>query len=349
MKSLFKAGSAAMVVGSLSLAGCMSTTAVEDADDIIINSNYIVNIPDAEFIPSKEQLQSTEVLVVVLPVKSSQTSGFEVGAVPQLTASIEDGLNQAGIEIIDRSLAGSLADELYAYEASGEYNGSGINVADYAIMPAVGNVEIRKSHSAARTWKKDGKMYSSPATCTFRATMTGSIKLYQMPEMSNIDSLSLNGTSSQSYDSNNSSCPMSNDLIYAIGSAATEDAVYAQTANLQSHFSKAGYVLEYRKKDDFHMVNISLGSNNKIKPGQKIKFSTKTQRTNRVTGKTSISEIPYSFSGIVSDLIEADNSWVIIEEEAETKVKFGDLARTHYEKSFMDGVMKKSGLSNFTK
>lgn len=341
MKILCKSGITLAAVSTLLLAGCMSTTVVENKVDIITNNQYVVSIPESEFMPSVAELQGQGKSVVVLPVKIDTNANFESGAVRQVSSELETGLINAGAEIVDRSLAQKLGDEISAYEATGQFSGAGIDVADVAILPAIHNVAISKSFNPASSWvDDDGKRHISAASCNYEATVTGTVKFFELPDLSETQALNLKGTASSSLAMNNSSCPISQDIAYSLASQASGNGVFNILPEIQQNFSQSGYVLEYRKRDSLHLVNISLGTNHKLREGQKIVFATKTSRVNRVTNKQSVSTFTYDFQGVVSDIIEADNAWVIVDEEAEMELKMGDVAKTHFEQSFWDAMTK---------
>lgn len=341
MKTPLKHG---LVIASLSsalLAGCMSTTKVSNPIEIITNDNYIVNIPDAEFVPSKAELMGGKMAVVVLPVKIDSNATFETGAVRQISSELESGLITAGADIVDRNLASKLGDEILAYEATGQFSGAGIDVADVAILPAIHNVDIAKRFSAARNWTDDdGDRHYTPPSCFYEATVSGNVKFFELPDLNETEALTFKGTASNTMSINNSSCPVSQDLAYSLASQASGNGVYNILPEIQQNFSQSGFVIEYRKRDNEHLVNINLGSNHKLKPGQKIKFARKVSRYNRLTEKTKISTLPYNFTGVVSDLIEPDNAWVIVDEEAETQLKYGDIAKTYFEQTIWDSMTK---------
>ena len=59
----------------------------------------------------------------------------------------------------------------------------------------------------------------------------------------------------------------------------------------------------------------------KLREGQQIVFATKVSRFNRAMNKDKISSYTYDFKGVVSDIIDSDNAWVIVDEEALDPVK----------------------------
>lgn len=345
MKAILKHGIIATAVTTSILSGCMSTTKVENKVDVVTNSQYIVEMPESEFMPSQAELVGEQRSVVVLPVKIDSNADFETGAVRQVSSELENGLITAGVEIVDRSLAAKLGDEILAYEATGQFSGAGIDVADVAILPAIHNVGIAKSFTPASNYvNKDGKRIYTPAKCSYEATVTGNVKLFELPELTETEAFNMRGTASTALSINNSSCPVSQDIAYSLASQASGNSVYNILSDIQKNFSKSGYVMQYRKRDDLHLVNITLGTGQKLKEGQKIIFATKLSQPDYTTGENVISTVVYDFTGVVSDMIDSGSAWVIVDEEAEGRLKKGDIAKTDFEKSLWDDMTKSGNL-----
>ncbi|MDN4502149.1 hypothetical protein QX776_07030 [Alteromonadaceae bacterium BrNp21-10] len=314
----------------LATTGCVSTTKVENPVDIISNDNYIVQLQDTEIMPSKSELQGNRSRVVVLPVRNNTKETFESGAIREMSSLIENSLLGAGVEIVDRALASSLGDEIVAYEATGKFSGGGVTVADIAILPSIHNVNVSSSFTPKSTYTKDGKTKTIPSSCSFKGDISGNVKIYQLPELSVIDGHAINGSYSNSDISNDSRCQFSKEYAATLASKATAEGVGDVINKVKNHFRQKGYVVEYRKRDDDHLVQISIGSERGLKVGQKIQFTRTLKRTNRLTNETTISVIPYDFEGTVSELLEPTNAWIIVDEKAQGQLKFGDGARQFF-------------------
>ncbi|MBC3766582.1 hypothetical protein [Neptunicella marina] len=315
---------------ALLLAGCQSTK-IEDAPSIIANDQYLINIPDADIRPTKEQIasQSTK-KVVVLPVQFKSDSASDKSAVREMSAMIEAGLNAAGATTVDRSLAGKLADEIMAYEATGRFGGSGVDVADYAILPKVNNVVVTSSFTPQRTYKDDGETKVIPSSCKYSGEVSGGVTVYKLPNLKSMKAVSINGSFSDTDQSMDRRCTLQPGQSAQLASLATKDGVEDVLHQVQTIFKQQGFVIEYRRRDDTHLVQISLGSNQGIAEGQEIEFFTKIKRTDRLTGKETISVLPYEFKGKVSELVEPNRAWVLVDKQAEKKLKFGDIAEQYF-------------------
>lgn len=327
-----------LLIGSLSalavttLSGCIATNKVENSVDLITNPSYIVPMAKSEHMPSKEELAGRRSRVVVLPVKFSGDTSYQTNAIKELSALIENGLLRAPVELVDRKLANKLGDEIVAYEATGRYAGGDLNVADIAIMTVVNNVSIGGAFTGTTTYTDDGVTKYIPSYCTYTAKLTGNVRIYQMPDLSILDTFPLEGMQSSNQNSNDSNCRVSTAQSNGVATMASATAVDNVLHNIQNIFSGSAYVVEYRKRLEEHYVMVSMGSNQSIKPGMKVQFYRKVEITHPMTGDKTISELPYDFSGTVLEgLVEAGSAWVKLPEEAETQIRMGDIAKVHFE------------------
>lgn len=314
------------------LAGCMATNIVDNSVDLITNPSYIVPLAKSDHMPSKEELAGRRSRVVVLPVKFSGDASFQTSAIKEISALIENGLLQAPVEIVDRNLASKLGDEILAHEMTGRYAGGDLNVADIAIMAVVNNVSIGGAFTGTTTYTDDGTTKYIPSYCTYTAKLTGNVRVYQMPDLSILDTFPLEGMQSSNQNSNDSNCRVSTAQSAGVATMASTIAVDNVLHNIQNMFSGSAYVVEYRKRLEEHYVLVSMGSNQSIKPGMKVQFYRKVEITSPMTGEKTISELPYDFSGTVLEgLVEAGSAWVRVPEEAETQIRMGDIAKVHFE------------------
>ncbi len=342
---MFKVKSlATLTVITLILTGCNSTQ-IENADEVFTDNRFLVEIPDATIMPSKAELQGTRIKVVVLDTKINSDADFEKGAVREVSSKIENGLINAGVEIVDRSLAGKLSDEISVFEATGRFSGAGLSVADIAILPSVSNVQISSGYTPSNNYTKDGKSYTNPATCNYSSQMRGNAKLYKLPDLQLIEGVVIEGDYSSSGPVTSRSCNISSTMASGLAANAAEDAINESINQIQKHMSGQSYVVEYRKMDGKHFALITMGSSSGLKTGQKIQFAKQAERYSRLEDKTTVVEVPYSFEGVVSNIVRDNTAWIIVDEEAENKLHFGDLAKKLFdEQSIFDKLKQKVNL-----
>ncbi|RDV24761.1 hypothetical protein DXV75_11820 [Alteromonas aestuariivivens] len=314
------------------LVACMSTsTKVENVGEILSNPDFEVEMAKAEIMPAASEMSGKRTKVVVLPVRVSDASEYEIGAKREITAMLENGLLGAGADIVDRSLTGKLAEEIIAYEATGQFSDAGLDVADIVILPSISNVQVDSDYSPPSTYTDDGKTKTIPARCRFEGKVSGNIRVYSLPELKLVEGVPLNGSTSDYEETRRSNCPISQSQASMLAAKATKDGVSDMLHKVKKHLSQTGYVREYRNRGDDHLVFISMGSAQGLKPGQKIQFAHKFRFHDEYTNTTTITLAPYDFSGIVSDYIQAGSAWVIVEPEALNQLKQGDIAKTHFE------------------
>ena len=308
MKNLILKAPLASLLAGIMLTGCATNTAVENPIDIITNPGYVVPMTDAALLPSKSELQGDKKngkdRVIVLPVRITTSLNIEAGAVGEISSKLENGLLSASVEIVDRSLAGELGDEIIAYESTGQFSGSGIDLADVVIIPTIGKVDA-SGRFAAATEKVNAK-------CHYAAKVRGNIKMYRMPDLEVIDAITLEGNYNTSSDTVTANCNVNKGSLISLTSKATQSALNKKLHQVKNHFTKSGYVIDYRKRDTTHLVQISIGFDQGIRTGQPIEFARRVEQSNRLSGEKTISEVPYGFSGIVSDIVEPNIAWVEI-------------------------------------
>lgn len=323
---------------TIALTACNSTV-VENADVAFVDNQYLVNIPDAAIMPSKEALRGARIKVVVLDTKINNDANFEKGAVRELSSKVENGLINAGVEIVDRSLAGKLGDEISVFEATGRFSSGGISVADIAILPSVSNVQVSSGYTPSSNYTNDGKSYTNPATCNYSSQVRGNVKLYKLPNLELIEGIVIEGDYASTGPVSSRSCTIGESLASGLAASAAESAVNNSINQIQKHMTGKSYVIEYRKFDGKHFALISMGTSSGLKTGQKIQFAKLVSKSNRLTETTEIVEVPYSFSGVVSNIIRGETAWIIVDEEAETRLHFGDIAKKLFEeKGFFDDL-----------
>lgn len=316
---------------AISVAGCMSTSTVKDATVILSCNTCTVDLPKAAIQPTIAEMQGERAKVVVLPIINESSQSFESGAARGLLAKMDSALNSVGVDTLDRKLANRLGDEIVAYEQSGEFSGAGINLAGFAIQPKITNVQLGGKYSAPKYVEKDGKSVYVAASCNYSGEVMGSVKVYKLPDLTIVDQINIDGNASQSTETKGSNCPIGQSTATALVSSAAQDGIFPTLPDVQKHFVQNAYVIGYRKMDDQHIVQISMGSNQGLKEGQTIEFVRQQKDTNPITGQVTITQIPFEFEGTVTQINQGDMAWINVDDEAEGLLQFGDIAHQKFE------------------
>ena len=144
--------------------------------------------------------------------------------------------------------------------------------------------------------------------------------------MTVIGTLSFSGTATSSENAERKATAKTYDDY--LMKVAMERALSDTRVNLKNSMAGKGYVLEKRAFKDKVIFKISMGTDMGLKHGDKIKFYTKTEEVNDITGTSDLIEEKIT-DGVVSNILNKKYSWVIVKENQE-KVRLGDIAQLYY-------------------
>ena len=304
------------------LSGCKSTT------HNICPASTRVELPNSS--QPMKGTASTKVIVFAPEMAFSNNSAKRISA--SLDQTLTSQINKTGAKIVDRKLAKKLMTEIQIAEESGRVSTDGVAIADMAILPKIGVADFSREFSEARSWTKDGKSYSSPASCTFKADVEASVRVVSLPSMQTLKTVELKGDNLTIVETRNSSCPMSQQEINSVIAKAAKSAV-TRNAELQNLLAPKGAVIEMRQCEGNAMVKIDIGSNHSIAPEQEVKFTT-YDRVDIGDGKFEVESFGYGDGEVINSLehgIKPTYSWIVIDEEVAKKVKKGDTAKPFFE------------------
>ncbi|AVJ55252.1 hypothetical protein C5610_02400 [Idiomarina sp. OT37-5b] len=261
MKNLIKA--TAISTLALALTGCMSS-GPKPAE------TRVVNFPDAQIMPTPEQVKDPGYRVVVTPVEYN--SGVPSSFAEKVYGDVESMLLQAGNKVIDRDLAKQLQRELMVAEEEGRYNTQGVLAADIAVMATVQDVGVGYDFTERRTYEDDGETKVSPAHCDYTATAAVDVKAYYLPSMNPVGTWKFEGRETMSSETSNSRCPLSDTAAASLMSSATNDAVESNMHNLLTPLAPSFYVLERRDGEKGTIFRTNLGTSKGAKAGAAVKL-----------------------------------------------------------------------------
>lgn len=325
------------IVGAISasifLNGCMATKVdlakFRDAD-----------MREAEIMPTKAQLNHQRMKIVVFEADDSAAGNVKsAGLGLTLSNTVEKELSVSGAEIIDRSLAKKLGDELKLAESKGTGNYRGPEVAQFAIRGKVSSAEYgaRYIEASSYTDKKTGKTFYTPASYSHSASVVGGISVYELPNLRLVASVNMSGraTASDPYQGANQNTGAS------LLRTATESAVEDSAHNLKNLFAPKGYVVEKRIDGDKSIFKILMGQEQGVKAEDKVVIYSLRKKTNALTGIEQVDEIPVT-EATVSDLVTSGESWVSpSDKQAAALVRLGDFVKVKYaEPSFLEKTLK---------
>lgn len=322
---------------SLIMVGCKST--INNKLDFQTNPNYQRPLAKAQIMPTSEQLAGKATRVIVIPTETTNILAKKSQSVSALNDALDNILQKAGLELIDRTMADKVKDELIAYENTGQYSEASIDVADIAIWTNIASASFSHSFSEGYEGKNiftGKKMWVDPS-CTFKAKIKGTAKSFKLPNLKLNTQVALDGVATISRDTRGSSCRLPTVEIYGLINEAAATAVRNYRTTIQNAFAPKAYVLEYRIVNNKHYVQISLGTNRQLSHGDEIKFVRQVEKTHALTQETSINEFTIG-EGEVTDIIQHKSSWVEVKQAVAQQLNIGDIAIVHYSKSLFEHV-----------
>lgn len=293
-------------------------------------------ISKAEFIPSTSELTSSKTKVVVLALQNASTDIVSrVNAGKTVSDGVEVMVTKSKmVEIVDRTAAERLNKEIALIEMKGDsantYNGPAI--ADMAVSGSVTSGGTSAQYTQASTsCNKDGKCYTTPASCTYKGEVSGTLKVYQLPDLRLLEALPFSG--SASYNEEGGCKSYDRDGLV---SKAASNAPNSVKVNLLNTFSPKGYITDKQVKDDKSIFLLQIGSTGGAAYNLRVKIYTIQSNTNPLTGIISKEEILLG-EGVITDQITPNTSWMLIEDKVlADQIRLGDYIKFNHQKGFMD-------------
>lgn len=317
----------AIILASCLLSGCVTKidkSAYKDAD-----------LREGEILPTKAQLKQERAKIVVLDTENRLTHSGDQSAGEQFAVTIEAELNDSATEIVDRSLSKKLNSELKLAEINGVGSYTGPQVAQYAVRGQINSLDysVKKSSRIISGVFRDKKRM--PVHYDHKASIGGIIKIYELPSLRLINSISVSGSASEEDTETGKNQGTGASLLKKAISFAISDKGH----DLKNFFAPKGYVVERRVSELQSIFKVLMGHAQGAKPGDNIVFySLKKKKANAFTGKEQLEEMQVA-QGKISDNVEEAESWVIVEDNASAdKIMLGDYVKVQY-----------SGNSIFTK
>lgn len=244
-------------VSALLLAGCASAPKNTGA-------YQKVTLPDAEVMPTPAQLKGERTKVLILSAQDQHIKDARATRTgEQIAAALEKGLMTTSVEVVDRSVAKQFEKEIRLAEMQNQGNYKGPSVADYAISGKVASAALTGTFTEGSTYQnKDGSITTRAPTCDYKAKLMANMRIYQMPGLSFVKALSLEGSSSETQDATSRDCKFSAGLKSKLVAKASEDATQRINNELKNFFAPSAYVLDRRELEDDVLFRISQGNRN---------------------------------------------------------------------------------------
>ncbi|PCJ18473.1 MAG: hypothetical protein COB04_07125 [Gammaproteobacteria bacterium] len=295
-----------------------------------------VDIDSVENLPSKELLQGRKARAVVFRTdeKSSLSKTMSLG--DATTGSIEAQLS-ATTEIIDRSLASKLKGEIQLGELSGATS-NGPSLADFAVLSEISAAKWNKRYAVASSYTDDeGKVHRTPAKCHYDAEVQGNVKVYSLPSMSLINTISVGAKSRSSEDARHRHCNTSKAQQAGLLNAAATKAIKKQKHQLKNIFAPTGYILGRRVNEEGSIFRVSLGAKRGIQAGSTVSITRSVLSHSQLGGD--LNEVLRLGTAKVVSPVEENYAWLYVKDEVlANKIKLGDTIKINYKKSLLSSL-----------
>jgi len=324
----------------LSTVGCASTTISTDvAQQIYSNPQLKRQLPKAQIMPSPQHLSGKQMKAIVLDTEEKNELAKMAFAGKAMSASIDNLLHKAGVDVVDRSISGKVKNEILAYESSGNYDESSLSLADVAILPIISSATFSYDFTEGYVAKNiiTGKDTWVNPSCTFEAKITGVAKRYELPSLKVSHQVDLFGINEIKRDTRNSSCRISTQEKQGLIAEAAKQAIRNHKQDIQNKFSPKGYVTAYKVYDNTHYIKINIGKNRKLIEGTYVSFIKQIKSTDDLTGEINIDKM-ITGEGEITNLIQDKASWVVVDAEVAVNLSLGDIAQIEFRKGWLDHV-----------
>lgn len=308
------------------------------------------------YMPSAENLEGKSPKVVVFAFEENDNEIAKNAALGKTIANnVESVLTQDRlIELVDRNSAEKLKKEIALSEANKTGSYKGPKIADYAISGAISNADFTSKYSAGSTYidPKSMQAVSVPPKYTYSSSVSGNIKIYELPSLTVIENIDFSGAQSRSENVRQNG-GLSFGALQVGGQQldgttrddglvrkAGEDAIEEAKSALKNAFAKKGYILEKRTFDGKAIFKITLGSQDGIKQDDDFEVIGQFEVENAISGATDVERRTIA-TGKVADQIHGKTAWVVInEKEKNNSIRLGDAVKIKYKKNQLESLMK---------
>ena len=117
---------------------------------------------------------------------------------------------------------------------------------------------------------------------------------------------------------------------------AGKDASTALRIPLKNFFARKGYIYEKRVDGGDVILQITLGSKNGAKEGNKVEIYTIKENKNPLTDEVLLEETKIA-SAVITNKIRPNSSWIMVKDiKKGEKIKMGDFIKIKYSKGLSD-------------
>jgi hypothetical protein len=291
---------------------------------------------DAQIMPTPEQVQARRTKVVVLDIDDQAVRHRLPDGGLLALRKLEEILSEGGSEVVDRSLAARLRQEITLAETRGDGQNlySGPELAHFAVRGFLSDVGGSSRYTApSEVCDKKGKCTQIKASCAYLGSASGGLRVYELPSLRLVSSFNLKGSA---YSSDGSYCRSDTGALGGVVRAAVDDAISDNKVELKNLFAPKGYLSEKRGLDRRLVFKMMLGRSHQINPGDRVTVFNLRKKENRLTRQMEYEEVPVT-TGLVADNVAEEHAWIVPDDLSKAEqIRLGDYARVQHRKGFFD-------------
>lgn len=327
----------------LVMAGCTPTVMLSEYPEDTTST-----MEQAARMPDKRMLEASQERTRVILLDADQTDGSKGNRelTEAFSREVEALLVKKGVEIVDRTLANKLDQEIKACEMQGRskcVSGVQPTMAQYAVKPSVTNATYSATPVNAQTATGGDKLalmmsatYGSEFVQRYavdgvndqiivkphmlhNAKVSTTVKVFEIPSLREVKAVVGSGTQTQRTAER---AQVGNAmLVNALSTAVPSGENLAELANV---FAPKGYIIGRRSNAKASIFRISMGSGQGVQPGVPVVIAREQENENPISGQKTIDLIDVVV-GKVSDQVMPNESWVVPDDEDKAKkVNLGD-------------------------
>ena len=315
-----------LVSMGLGFTGCMGGNAIK------LGEYKKATLQKAQFAPSAEQMKAQSRAKVI--IQDIDNNSIPTAEKAKLGKSMASNINKElsenrNVRILKRvSSSTDIKEEIKAAEI-GKGVGGDVGQADYLLTGKISNSTYSNNFKEATKYTDDkGKTHYSPPEINYKACVQGTLKVFALPSLKELESGSFDECSSSSEEARSPSDakPSNGTLEREAGKEAMDSVAY----KLKSFFTPKAYIKTMKKDGDNMIVQVSVGKKQGAKEGDEVKIFKMTD-----DGPVQIG------TGEVSNKITNNNSWITVDElEDGEKIKKGYYVKITYKEGFGSKLWK---------
>jgi hypothetical protein len=300
----------------------------------------------SSFMPTEEQLEKKTVKVAVFDFDEKDIElAKQANLGKSLAGELETFLAKNKLaELVDRGISSKLQQEIQLAEMNKTGAYSGPKIVDYAVSGVITNADFNSKYVEGSIYinPKNGNTITVPPKFVYKASVSGNIKVYELPSLDVVNTIELSGLATRSENvQNNGGLSIGGIRIGGENAEGVKrddglvrkaviDAISFADANILNAFAKRGYILEKRTLGKENIFKINLGFEDGIKHGDKFDVVAQYETENAITGKTEV-EKKIIANGSISQIIDPKTCWIIISDIKQTSaIRIGDAVKLKY-------------------